>query len=153
MSSDPKLRELRPEFRTKIADILDALTEAGFRPKISNALRTKAQQLEKVQQGYANPTATDPGAHGNGLACDVIDRRYGWKVCEEAAKFFAALCDLVTAAGLTSGGTWFGEGGTRKKPTHKSEWNRYGLGWDVAHIEWSRAPAELRHPYEPDPSA
>lgn len=147
MSNDPKLRELRPEFQAKIEPILDALEAAGFRPKIHNAIRTPEQQAEKVRLGYAMPGATDPGTHGWGLACDIIDRRYGWKVCEEAAKFFAALCDLVTAAGLTSGGTWFGRGGTRKKPVHTSVWSKWGLGWDPAHCSWETAPAELRHPY------
>jgi len=151
VSNDPKLHELRPEFRAKIEPILDALESAGFQPKISNALRTKEQQLEKVRLGYANPTATDPGAHGWGLACDIIDKRYGWKVCEEAAKFFAMLCDLARAAGLVSGGAWFGKGGTRKAPTHKSVWNKFSLGWDPAHTEWGSAPAELRHPYSPQP--
>jgi hypothetical protein len=150
MSTDPKLAELRPEFRVKVAAILDALEAAGFQPKISNALRTKEQQAEKVRLGYAMPGALDPGTHGWGLACDVIDRRYGWKVCEEAARFFGKLCDLALAAGLTSGGAWFGKGGTRVRPTHHSVWNVYGLGWDVAHIEWRDAPAELRHPYKPD---
>jgi hypothetical protein len=153
MSADPKLRELRPEFRAQIAAILDQLEAEGFQPKISNALRTAQQQLDKVAAGYAMPGATSPGTHGWGLACDIIDRRWGWKVCDDAARFFARLCDLATAAGLTSGGAWFGRGGTRKAPTHRSPWNRWGLGWDVAHVGWESAPAELRRPYTPDPAA
>lgn len=153
MSTDPKLRELRPEFRTKIAAILDALAGQGYQPKISNALRTAAQQAQKIAEGAAMPGATDPGTHGWGLACDVIDRRWGWKVTEENAKFFAALCDLATAAGLTCGGTWFGKGGTRAKPTHRSPWNRWGLGWDVAHVSWESAPRELRKTYAPEPQS
>ena len=150
MSTDPKLRELRPEFRAKVEPILDALEAAGFQPKISNALRTKEQQAEKVRLGYAMPGALDPGAHGWGLACDVIDRRYGWKVCEETARFFGKLCDLAIAAGLTSGGAWFGKGGTRVRPTHPSIWNKFEIGWDPAHLEWKDAPAELRQPYYPE---
>lgn len=147
MSGDPKLRELRPEFRTKIDLILDLLADEGFQPKISNAYRSAAQQLEKVKQGYANPGATSPGTHNWGLACDIVDKRWGWNVHERSAKFFARLCDLASAAGLVSGGTWFGLHGTREKPTHASVWNKFGLGWDVAHVEWNNPPRAWRREY------
>lgn len=144
MSDDPKLRELRPEMRVKVAAILDELTARGYSPRISNAYRTWAQQAQKIKEGAAMPGARDPGAHNWGLACDVIDKRWGWKVSEENARFFAALADLATEHGLVTGGHWFGAGGTREKPTHRSEWNRWGLGWDVAHIEWRNPSAGWR---------
>lgn len=146
---DPKLAELRPEMRAKVAGILAALEARGYQPKISNAYRTAAQQLEKVAKGYANPGATAPGAHNWGLACDIIDRRWGWKVTEDNARFFAALADLASAAGLVTGGHWFGKGGTAAAPTHKAPWNKWGLGWDVAHVEWRNPPAEWRVEYRP----
>jgi hypothetical protein len=147
---DPKLRELRPEFCGIISGILLELKNLGFEPRISNALRTEEQQREKVRLGYAMPGATGPGTHGWGLACDIIDARWGWRVSEANAKFFAALCDLATAARLTCGGTWFGRGGTRHKPVHKSVWNKWGLGWDPAHVSWESAPVELRKTYVPE---
>ena len=150
MSTDPKLVELRPQFREKLEPILDELERLGFQPKISNAYRTAAEQLEKVRLGYAMPGATSPGTHNWGLAADLIDRRYGWTPCPEAASFFAKLADLARAAGLTSGGIWFGKGGTRLVPTHHSPWNAWGLGWDPAHVEHQGAPAELRQDYGPE---
>lgn len=151
MSEDPKLIQLRPIFREKISRILDALELAEFQPKISNAFRTAAQQLEKVKLGYANPKALNPGAHNWGLACDIIDRRWGWNLryLDSAALFFASLGDLAMAEGLTWGGSWFGAGGTRKAPTHRSPWNRYGIGWDPAHCELKNSPAELRREFGP----
>ncbi len=149
MSSDAKLDLVRPEFRRILEPILDQLEAEGWQPKCSNTLRTPAEQLEKVRLGYAMPGATDPGSHGWGCAADVIDRRYGWRVCGEAARFFARLVDLASEAGLTCGGTWWGKGGTRLKPTHKSPWSKWGLGWDPAHVAWESAPAELRKPWTP----
>ena len=147
--TDPKLVELRLEFRVLIAGILSALEAAGWKPKISNAHRTAEQQLEKVRLGYAMPGATNPGAHNWGLACDIVDRRHGWNVCEDSARFFAALGDAALAAGLTWGGTWFGTGGSRAHPTHKSPWNRWQVGWDPAHVQWpqQRIPPEWRADY------
>lgn len=150
MSTDPKLVELRPVFRVQVATILDKLTEKGFKPKISNAYRTDEQQAEKVRLGYAMPGATKRGGHNWGLACDIIDKRWGWNLTDENAKFFAALCDLALEAGLISGGAWFGKGGTRAEPTHKSSWNQFGLGWDVAHLEMKNPPKELQEDYGPD---
>lgn len=149
MSDDPKLIELRPEFRNTISDILDALVAQGFHAKISNAYRTQAQQLEKVKEGYANPSATSPGAHGWGLAADIIDRRYAWEVSEHSAKFFAALGDLAMAAGCTWGGAWFGAGGTSAHPTHKACWNKWGIGWDPAHVQMGRIRDALKQDYGP----
>jgi hypothetical protein len=144
---DPKLIELRPQFRLLIEPILIHLESDGYRPKISNAYRSAQQQLEKVRLGYAMPGATKPGAHNWGLACDIIDRRWGWSLVEDAARFFAALGDLALAAGLTWGGAWFGAGGSRLHPTHKSGWNRWGIGWDPAHVALANAPEELRREY------
>lgn len=134
--SDPKLSELEEPFRGKLAAILDQLAQEGWQPRISNALRTREQQEEKFRLGYA--MSPDPGSHGRGLAADVIDQRWGWELSERNARFFARLVDLALAAGLVAGGAWFGRGGTREKPAHRSPWNRWGLGWDVAHVEYRK---------------
>jgi len=144
---DPKLNELRPEFRALLEPILVELARLGFQPKISNAYRSVEEQAKKKAQGFAK--SARPGAHTWGLAADVIDRRWGWKVTEENAKFFGALCRLSVAAGLVCGGTWFGKGGTRERPTHPSPWNHWKLGWDVAHVEMRNPPAALRREYRP----
>jgi hypothetical protein len=126
-----------PEFAEKLRKVMERLSEQGFQPRVSNAFRTPEQQAEKVRLGYAkNP---DPGTHGAGLAADVIDKRYGWEDSKRNAKFFAALTDAAMAEGLTAGGSWFGQGGTRLKPTRPALWNKYGIGWDPAHIE-SKTP-------------
>ena len=134
----PKLGELRIEVQPEFEAILDELQAQGFYPKISNAYRTAAQQLEKVAQGSAMPGATNPGTHNWGLAADIISNQKGggWVFSLENAKFYAALTMAATKRGFTSGGTWFGKGGTRKNPTHKSGWNKWGIGWDPAHTEY-----------------
>jgi len=150
--TDAKLVELRLEFRALIAGIMGGLEGSGWQPKISNARRTRAQQAEKVRLGYAMPGARNPGSHGWGLACDIIDRRHGWEVSETAARFFAELGDLALGAGLTWGGTWFGVGGTREHPTHTSPWNKWQVGWDPAHVQWPQQeiPPEWRTDYPPE---
>lgn len=143
MATDPLLGQLRPEFRGKVAEILDSLA-GTFQPRISNALRTYEQQLEKVSLGYAMPGALNPGTHGYGLAADIIDGRYAWVVNATTIAFFKALRDLAVARGFTSGANWFHANG------RPNVWAPHGIGWDPAHISWDNAPRELRQMYTPE---
>jgi hypothetical protein len=160
---DPKLGELRPPFQQIVANIIQNLKAKGFQPRISNAYRSAAQQMEKMRQGFAKSAKS--GTHNWGLACDLIDRRYAWNIGksrEEAAalkrgetpdvaKFFLALMAECRNFGITCGGNWFGP---KDKP-HKSVWNKWGIGWDPAHIElpYKQIRPEWKHEYTGQGSA
>jgi hypothetical protein len=161
LRSDPKLRELRPDFREKIGYVLAELEDQGFQPKISGAHRSAARQLEKFKQGYSK--TAKPGRHNWGLAADIIDRRWGWPQRNDpqekwdlTAEFFMALRDACDKHGVASGGWWFGrrhwngKKATAQNPTHRSRWNRYGIGWDVAHCQALKAPWGMRKEYGKD---
>ena len=143
---DPKLLELRPAMRKIVANIILDLREQGFKPRITSAYRSAAQQLEKYQKGYSKTAKV--GAHNWGLAADIIDRRWAWNSpYEQTATFFRALGLLAKQYGLRWGGDWFGRGGTAANPTHKCVWNKYGIGWDPGHIYYRPEPKAWRTDY------
>lgn len=144
LARHPKLAELRPQFRPLVAAILADLEAAGYQPKISNAYRTAEQQAAKKAAGYS--LTAKPGYHNWGLACDIVDRRWAWQVRSETVEFFRALRAACDAHMVASGG-WWGLKPGRERP---SPWLRYGLGWDVAHLQMIGAPRALRQDYGPD---
>jgi hypothetical protein len=136
-----KLAELRSPMRELVARVLDDIEADGYQPKIVWAYRSAAQQAAKAAAGYS--LTARPGYHHWGLAVDIIDRRWGWKVRPENVEFFRALraaCDVV---GLASGG-WWGLKPGRERP---SPWLCYGLGWDVSHCQYIGAPRAWRVEY------
>lgn len=138
LASDPKLIELRPNFRIKIGYVLAELEAQGFQPKISNAHRTQAQQDEKFRKGYSKSRKV--GHHNFGLACDIIDRRWGWVYTDECAAFFLALraaCDNHNVAN-----------GSYYKQTNG--WAKWGMGWDPAHCWDHLAGREDMATFGPD---
>lgn len=163
LASDPKLKQLRPRLRLKIGYVLADLEAKGWKPKIHNAHRTQAQQDEKFRRGVSKSRKVKH--HNWGLACDIIDRRYAWpqpddppEIWEKAAQFFLDLrasCDRADLM-IANGGWWFGgrrAGGkkpTAENPTHRSVWNKWGLGWDPAHCYDHKATTEEQVTYGPD---
>ncbi|MFH1184521.1 MAG: hypothetical protein V1755_05720 [Chloroflexota bacterium] len=143
LARHPKLDELRPQFRPLVAAILADLEAQGYQPKISNAYRTAAQQAEKAKNGYS--LTAKPGYHHWGLACDIVDQRWGWKVADDNAAFFRALRDACDVVGVASGGWW----GLKPGRERHSPWLRWRLGWDVAHCQIIGAPRALRTDYGP----
>jgi len=138
-----KLAELRPEMREKVARVLAALEGQGYQPKISNAYRSAAQQAAKKAAGYS--LTAKPGYHNWGLAADIIDARWGWRVSDENAAFFLALRAACDAEGLASGGWW----GLKPGRERRSLWLRYKIGWDCAHVQYIGAPRAWRVEYRP----
>jgi len=160
LASDPKLIQLRPEFRDQMGHVLAELELQGFQPKIHGAYRSAAKQREKFRKGYSK--VATPGRHNWGLAADVIDRRWGWpqsdsspELWDNAARFFMALRDACDKYGVACGGWWFGRRhadgskATAEHPTHRSVWNRWKLGWDTAHCQMIGATEEWMVEYGP----
>ena len=138
LASDPKLIQLRPKFRLQIGYVLAELEVQGFQPRISNAHRTQAEQEEKFRLGYSKSKTVRH--HGWGLACDVIDRRWGWKYIKDCANFFLALraaCDLHNVAN----GAYYRQ---------TNGWAMWGMGWDPAHCWDHLAHREDMETYGPE---
>jgi len=138
LASDPELRELRPHFRDKIGHVLADLADQGFQPRISNAHRTQAQQLEKFRKGYSKSKKVRH--HNWGLACDIIDRRWGWKYTDDCGAFFWALREACDRHGVANGSYY-------KKSNRWKEWN---MGWDPAHCWDHLAEREMMETFGPE---
>ena len=136
-----KLAELRPEMQGPVTAVLGRLVVQGYQPKISNAYRSAEEQRKKFAAGFS--LTARPGYHHWGLAVDIIDARWGWKVTAENAAFFQALRAACDAVGLASGGWWGLKPGREKA----SLWLRYRLGWDPAHCQALNPPRALRVEY------
>ena len=158
LGDDPKLIELRPEFADLIRLVLADLVAVGFKPKIHCGYRSAWQQHQKFEKGFSKSKV--PGAHNYGYAADIIDRRYGWpqkesapEFWEAAAEFFMSLRASCDRHAVGNGGWWFGRRhpdgarATAARPTHPSVWNKFGMGWDVAHSFYIDPPASWKHEY------
>jgi hypothetical protein len=127
------LDRLHPVFRQYVEQILSDLRSRGWQPIVASAVRTEAEQADKVKQGYSKTknswhvasTAASlwetknsySVVHGN--AVDIVDKRYGWegKAANTQFKFWSDLGAAAKARGCVWGGDW---------KTFK----------DVAHVEW-----------------
>ena len=112
-----QLSSLEPEFQSKVSAVMSELKQLGWKPRVASGRRSIKSQIGKFQKGYSVIFGT--GAHYLGLAADVIDSRYGWKV-KGNHKFFQDLGRIAQKNGLTWGGKW------------KNVYPPYG---DVAHIQ------------------
>jgi len=145
LASDPKIIQLRPKFRLQIGYVLAELEGQGFQPRIANAYRSAAEQLEKYKKGYSK--SKKPGHHTFGLAADIIDRRVGWPDWDDkdgvelAAAFAHALRDACDKHDVACGGWW--------KQTNPG-WARHDLGWDPFHTWDHKAPKSMRVEYGPE---
>jgi len=137
-----KLAELRPPMSLLVQAILLELQAAGYQPKIVWAYRSAEDQLKKFEKGYSKTAR--PGYHHWGLGCDIIDRRWGWKVTDDNAHFFLTLRSLCDKYNLASGG-WWGV----QRDFEGSAWKRWGIGWDCCHAQFIGAPDSWKSEYRP----
>src|SRR5689334_19131813 len=72
-----KLKGLVPGFIPVVAKIMKDLKDLGYQPRIMEAVRTRAQQAEKVRLGYSQ---TMNSKHIGGKAVDIVDKRYNWDI-------------------------------------------------------------------------
>lgn len=157
------LDELRIEVQPVFERILDDLTSQGFRPKISNAYRTPAQQREKVLRGWAQKSAQKIAAKA------IKDGRFPpWMSIKDVVRRLIDTGEIVVKVGyhnwglaadiIPKGWGWkkvtpdvakfflalrrsaqknglvSGGAWSRSNPI----WAKYDLGWDPAHIQVSR---------------
>jgi len=103
-----KLQELYPPFRTRIEAVIKEMEGAGYRPRVQQAWRSPADQLDaykrgtsKVMFGFHNTT----GANGvkEALAADIWDDD---RLEHVKVDFMLHLAAAAEANGLTTGIRW-----------------------------------------------
>ena len=117
LNKTARLLTLEPKFQAKVSAVMSELKQLGWQPRVASGRRSIKQQIGKFQKGYS--VIFGAGAHYLGLAADIVDKRYGWKV-KGNHKFFKDLGRIAHKNGLTWGGKW------------KSLYPPHG---DVAHIQ------------------
>lgn len=132
--SAKKLNGLVPAFVDKVAVVMEKMAKLGWKPRIAEALRTQAQQKQKVAAGNST---TLKSKHLLGEAVDIIDTRYAWNI-PLTHKFWYQLGTTALAEGLVWGGIWLKP---ERMPIYKKavDTNKPGLiTWfcDVAHVQW-----------------
>ena len=110
-SEEKKLSSLDRRMKPKVARVLDALKDDGFKPKVFFAWRSVAVQAEIVAKGnsrvrFSFHNAQKKNGTPNAYAVDIIDKRWAWN--DEAAEngFWDALGKAGKAEGLHWGGDW-----------------------------------------------
>lgn len=148
--TDPKLIELTEEgnFRNCVERCIKAIEAKGVDAKIFEALRTVAEQREKVKKGYSKTMKSEhlPDKTGKARAADVADAKKGWSADK---RFWLLLGSAAWAYGVGWGGL-FGLSPRRVKAVQEAiktlreagwpkqhEAYQVPLGWDVAHLQSS----------------
>jgi hypothetical protein len=93
---------LLPSFRQAVRDLLQALTERGFKPIPRDTLRTAEEALRNAKKGVGIVDSI----HCHGAAVDVICDEHGWDCAANGCEFYAALGEIAEAMGLVWGGRW-----------------------------------------------
>lgn len=156
MSEIPRLGELTPGFRLKVGQVVNDLRGKGYDPIIASALRTKAQQKEKVAKGYSMTTKSMHlgGSDGLSRAADIVPRGAGWNANKRywlmlASSAMAHGCGWGGLFGLNKGLKRFTKADTKaiKRATEdlrRDGWPRNEhpaykvvIGWDPAHVQAS----------------
>ena len=101
MASD-NLQGLNDAFAIKVKGVIECLEGKGWKPRVASGLRSRAEQAEKVRQGFS-PTMSSK--HLSGTAADIIDRRHAWNIGKNHT-YWADLCVCAKAQGLVWGGDW-----------------------------------------------
>jgi hypothetical protein len=136
------MSRLDPAFREKVQALISELEELGYDPWVYETYRSPARQAWLYASGrtregpiVTNTLTPSPTGHGSGKAVDIIDGRahpsrrgfkVGWgtwkgqegdvSASQMADRFFVALGQRSTAAGLKWGGNWTLTGGGTDRP-------------------------------------
>lgn len=105
-----KLQSLDPGFRVKVEQMVAALAQRGFQPRIFYGWRSVAVQQQLYAMGrskvrFSFHNAQRPDGTPNAWAVDVIDQRWGWQE-PDCMPFFNALGEEANSRGLVWGGDW-----------------------------------------------
>ena len=106
-----KLQSLNPAFSVKVQNVISALTQRGFQPKIFFGWRSVAVQQELFAKGrtkvrFSFHNAQKPDGTPNAYAADIIDKRWGWNQEAKDNGFWSALGEAAKKQGLVWGGDW-----------------------------------------------
>lgn len=130
-------------FKDKVAAVYRDMEGAGYKPRIAETFRTRAEQAEKVRKGYSKTMKSYHLAGSDGLAraADICDAQTGW-----AAKrtFWLTLGRCALLHDCDWGGLWglsFLQRAKlkkflldRSKPWNPNDWDG-PIGWDSAHLQ------------------
>ena len=116
------LSKLHPLFRQRVESILRDLRQLGWQPVVAEGVRSREQQLEKVNKGYSKTmqswhvpgTAKAAWRAGNsydvvvGGAADIVDQRFGWHgpAANLEFQFWKDLGKVAKQHGCSWGGDW-----------------------------------------------
>lgn len=143
LSNEGKLYELDPDFKIKIAIILEEMKEKGYRPRIATAWRSLEDQQKALASGsselkYGNHNILDKKGNKAAKACDIVDDN---NALVTNVNFYLALAHLASNQNLQTGITW-GLADTDREivsiSVKKEKWLGTlppHLGWDPAHVE------------------
>jgi len=110
---EQKMRSMNPQLAIKVRNVLSALGQRGFQPKVFYGWRSVevqarlfAEGKSKVRFSFHNAQKADgtPFAY----AADIIDARYAWTAQAESSGFWKALGEESKRQGLVWGGDWAG---------------------------------------------
>lgn len=136
---------VHPDFQGIVKGVIAKLSAEGFKPKIGSGYRSAKSQQEKIDKGYSKSphlighhTSLDANGNRAAYAVDLVDERYNWESTKEAYDFFKKLGEIVESEyknDIVWGGNW-------EKKDRTIEGETYRIGWDPAHIQWSRISRE-----------
>lgn len=149
--TDPKLSQISRDGNLvgKIDAILLGLQKHGYPDAfIAEAMRTRAEQAEKVRLGYSK-TLTGSyhlkrGSDGKGMAADIVPKSTGWNAPK---RYWMMLGHLCRSYGVGWGGL-FGLNGKQKAKLIAAMDVLSAAGWPATHpayqtqIGWDGAHAQ-----------
>ena len=136
-----RLTELHPAFRVRVQEVLKEMESAGYRPRIYQAWRSAAEQMDAFRKGYSqvkygfhNVTAADGTKEA--LAADIIDDDRPLTAKTDYTLHLAAAAQMN---GLSTGVRW-GLSDAYSKAIDDAiaaqTWTiPIHVGWDPLHVE------------------
>ena len=136
-----KLFELYPAFRTRIDAVLKELEQAGYRPRIQEAWRSPADQLDAYRRGtskvmYGFHNVTSSLGVKESLAADILDDD---NPTTTKVAFMLHLAAAAEAQGLVTGIRWDLKDEDMVLidiALQNKNWDaKVRVGWDPLHVE------------------
>ncbi len=136
-----KVVEMYPSFRVRVEAVLKELESAGYRPRVQEAWRSAAAQLEAYRNGYSqvmygfhNVTASSGAKEA--LAADILDDN---QPLTTKTDFMLHLAAAAEKNGLSTGIRW-GLSDVKMKAIDDAiatqNWKvAIHVGWDPLHVE------------------
>lgn len=104
--SDPNM--LLAPFRDAVADLVQALKDAGHDPRVFETYRSRERAQTLVKRGKSKARG-GLSMHCYGVACDIICKRHLWSCHEHDCDYYQQLGRLAEEHGMLWGGNWDGD--------------------------------------------